>query len=101
VPTELEAPVEILSLREWKISVAGECTESEESSTLRAVGSLLRKSWVKSLKESEESSSGGIVPPWEQTKVKVRTGRNFGTAKSPKRKGINGQCSQEEIAKSR
>jgi hypothetical protein len=62
VQAKVGVSVAILSLREWKISIAGECIESEGSNTLGAVGGPLRKSWVKYMKESEEPSSGGIVP---------------------------------------
>jgi hypothetical protein len=49
-------------LRELRTAAAGECTESEGLNSSRAVGGLLRKACGKSLKESEELSSGGIVP---------------------------------------
>jgi hypothetical protein len=98
-----EVSVAILSLREWKISVAGECTESEGSNTLRAVGGLLRKSWVKSLRESEFTSSEGIVPFVHAVGTdpgEARTGRSFGAEKSLRRR-TGGQDPREGFAKSR
>jgi hypothetical protein len=45
-----------------KASVAGECTGFEGLNSSRATGGLWRKTWAKSLKESELISSGEIVP---------------------------------------